>query len=145
MYVKMGNMTDGEQLLDTTNITRVSKEEESDDSSCLKEQDELSSLGARVSPWTEQLAREYGLALDEKGVIVEEVIPDGRAAGAGLLEGDLIRAVNQEPTPDLESFFNALQDKGTALLDVLRREVSVYLVIPEEEEKPLCKRLKDDG
>ena len=107
-------------------------------------QDETSNWGISVSPWTEQLSRKYGLESDGRGIIVEKVISGSQASKAGLMVGDLIRAVNQNPTPHLESFFDAMQNKGRVLLDVFRQGESIYLVIPEEDEKPLCKRLKED-
>ena len=57
---------------------------------------EISGLGARLSPITDETREKYKLAQDQKGVVVTEVTPDGNAAGRGLKPGDVIVEVQQE-------------------------------------------------
>lgn len=144
LYIKLGSLILGDQIWNAKNLVQANFEEELSYSACSRMQDETSDWGISVSPWTEQLSRKYGLESDGRGIIVEKVISGSQASKAGLMAGDLIRAVNQNPTPHLESFFDAMQNKGRVLLDVFRQGESIYLVIPEEDEKPLCKRLKED-
>ena len=145
MYIKMGSLITDDQIWNGKNLAQANFEQGSTHSSGLKTGDQISTWGMSLAPWTEELARRYGLESSEKGIIVEKVIPDSKASKAGLMAGDLIRALNQKPTPNLKSFFDVLQKEGRALLDVSRQGQSVYLVIPQEDDKPLCKRLKEDG
>ena len=58
---------------------------------------EISGLGARLSPITDDLRDRFKLSQDQKGVVVTDVMPDGAAAGRGLKPGDVIVEVQQEP------------------------------------------------
>ncbi len=145
MYIKMGSSITNDQIWNGKNLAQTNFGEESTCSSSLKMGDQISTWGMSLSPWTEELAQRYGLVSDEKGVIVKKVIPDSKASKAGLIVGDLIRALNQKPTPDMESFFDVLQTEERVLLDVSRQGESIYLAIPEEDDKPQCKRLKENG
>ena len=58
---------------------------------------EISGLGARLSPITDDLRDKFKLSQDQKGVVVTDVIADGTAAGRGLKPGDVIVEVQQEP------------------------------------------------
>src|SRR5579864_1605069 len=50
-----------------------------------------------------------GLGLDrEDGVIIEDVVPDGPAAGAGLMPGDIVLSVNEKLVQDIRQFALAL-------------------------------------
>jgi len=57
---------------------------------------EISGLGARLSPITDDLRDKFKLSQDQKGVVVTDVMPDGNAAGRGLKPGDVIVEVQQE-------------------------------------------------
>jgi len=57
---------------------------------------EISGLGARLSPITDDLRDKFKLSQDQKGVVVTDVMPDGTAAGRGLKPGDVIVEVQQE-------------------------------------------------
>ncbi len=57
---------------------------------------EISGLGARLAPITDDLRDKYKLSQDQKGVVVTDVMPDGTAAGRGLKPGDVIVEVQQE-------------------------------------------------
>ncbi len=57
---------------------------------------EISGLGARLSPITDDLRDKFKLSQDQKGVVVTDVVPDGTAAGRGLKPGDVIVEVQQE-------------------------------------------------
>ncbi len=58
---------------------------------------EISGLGARLAPITDDLRDKFKLSQDQKGVVVTDVMPDGAAAGRGLKPGDVIVEVQQEP------------------------------------------------
>ncbi len=54
-------------------------------------------LGVAVEPLTPQLANRLEVPRDIDGVVVTDIDPDGRAADAGLREGDVIRQVDGKP------------------------------------------------
>lgn len=58
---------------------------------------EISGLGLRLSPITDELRGKYQIGQDQKGVVVTDVVSDGTAAGRGLKPGDVIVEVQQEP------------------------------------------------
>ena len=57
---------------------------------------EVSGLGARLAPLTDELRDKFKIGADQKGVVVTDVTPDGAAAGRGLKPGDVIVEVQQE-------------------------------------------------
>ena len=72
-----------------------------------------------MAPLTPELATRYSLPKDAKGVVVEDVNPDGRAADAGLQAGDLIQQVNRQPVGNVEDLRTAVHrsaDKPVLLL-----------------------------
>ena len=64
--------------------------------------DDKAALGVSVAPLTPDLARRYNAPRDGKGLVVEEVNPNGRAADAGIREGDIIEQVNRQPVQTVE-------------------------------------------
>ncbi len=65
-----------------------------------------------------------------KGVVVENVTPNGEAAAAGLRAGDVIVAVDRHPVHNLAQFKNALSHyKGTLLLTVRRGNTAFFVTI----------------
>jgi serine protease Do len=81
--------------------------------------DDKASLGISVTPLTPELAARSGLPKDAKGVVIQQVNPDGRAAGAGIQPGDVILEVNRQPVEDVEELRTAVRrssDRPTLLL-----------------------------
>jgi serine protease Do len=81
--------------------------------------EDKTALGVSVAPVTPELATRYSLPKDAKGVVVEDVNPDGRAADAGLQAGDLIQQVNRQPVGNVEDLRTAVHrsaDKPVLLL-----------------------------
>ena len=86
--------------------------------------------GAEVASATPDLLDNAGQPANVKGVIVMNVKLGSGAEEAGLLAGDLIRAVNQQPTPDLAAFKSAAAKvdlKQGVVLDVLREGHPLFL------------------
>jgi serine protease Do len=57
---------------------------------------ELSGLGLKLAPITDDSRSKYSLNADQKGVVVTDVAPGGAAAQKGLKAGDVIVEVQQE-------------------------------------------------
>lgn len=86
--------------------------------------------GARISALTPALAQNYGQPSDAAGVIVAEVESGSQAEEMGLAPGDIIRAVNQDPTPDVAAFTRAssrVKLSEGVVLDILRQGRPFYL------------------
>lgn len=80
-------------------------------------------LGVAVVPLTPELASRSGLERDAKGLVVQDVDPNGRAAVAGIQPRDVIQEVNRTPVDSVDSLRAALasaSDRPVLLL--VRRE-----------------------
>ena len=71
--------------------------------------------------------------MDTRGVVVEDVDPDGPAARAGLRRSDIILEANRKELENLEGLEKALQmsDENVVLL-LQRGESTLYLAIERE-------------
>ena len=81
--------------------------------------DDRAALGVAVSPLSPDVASRAGLAKDARGVVVQQVNPDGRAADAGIEAGDIILEVNRQPVQSVEELRSAVRraaEKPTLLL-----------------------------
>jgi S1-C subfamily serine protease len=76
-------------------------------------------LGVSVAPLTPDMASRAGVPRDTRGLMVQDVDPDGRAASAGIRPGDVIVEVNQKPVgsvADLRSAVRGASDRPLLLL-----------------------------
>jgi serine protease Do len=88
--------------------------------------------GLDVQELTPPLARRLGV--DEPGVVVARVEPDGMAAHAGLRAGDVIVEVNRRPVASIADFAAALEPGDRpALLLVRRGEASVFVLLARSQ------------
>ncbi len=69
-------------------------------------------LGVAVEPLTPQLADRLQVPRDTDGLVVTDIDPDGRAADAGLREGDVIRQVDGRPVRSAAELRSALSGKA---------------------------------
>jgi S1-C subfamily serine protease len=76
-------------------------------------------LGVSVAPLTPELASKVGVPKDVRGLLVQEVNPDGRAAQAGIQAGDVIQEVNRKPVQTVDELRAAVRgttDRPTLVL-----------------------------
>jgi Do/DeqQ family serine protease len=87
--------------------------------------------GMAVEPMTPQVADRLQLPRGTTGLVVTGVDPGGRAADAGLREGDVIRQVNGKPVRSAGELRGAVGDGGgrPALLLVQRGESTFFTTI----------------
>src|SRR5213075_2417753 len=81
--------------------------------------DDSAALGVSVAPLTPELAQRLGAPKDASGLVVQDVNPDGRAADAGIQEGDIIQSVNRQPVKTVDELRTAIgrtTDKPALLL-----------------------------
>jgi serine protease Do len=88
-------------------------------------------LGVTVEPLTPQLAERLQMPRDIDGVVVTDMNPDGRAADAGVREGDVIRQVDGKPVRSAAELRSALSGKADrpALVLVQRGNNSFFATI----------------
>ena len=71
------------------------------------------------------------VAPDKRGLVVEEVDPEGRAADAGIRSGDVIQEVNRQPVKSIEDLRAAVRkssDRPTLLL-INRQGSDLYVTV----------------
>jgi hypothetical protein len=95
-------------------------------------------LGLEVIPLTPELAKEYGIAKGESGVLVDEITLE--SAESGILAGDMVQAIDGRPTPDLRAFFLAtqrVQEQERASVAVSRRSEKMTFFMEARNTKIL--------
>jgi serine protease Do len=116
--VRDGSKRDVTVKLDEASADRSVRRSESDATP-----EDKSALGVSVAPLTPELANRFNLPKDAKGVVVQDVNPDGRAADAGIQAGDVIEQVNREPVNSVEELRTAVRrTSGKPVLLLLNRE-----------------------
>jgi serine protease Do len=81
------------------------------------------SLGVAVAPLNAEIAQQLGLPRTARGLVVQDVQPDSRAASAGIQEGDVIQEVNQQPVQTVDALRSAVKQGGNRpLLLLVNRE-----------------------
>jgi Do/DeqQ family serine protease len=88
-------------------------------------------LGVSLVPLTADMAARAGLQKDARGLVVEDVSPDGRAAKAGIERGDIIQEVNRQPVQTVEELRAAIRRTSDrpALLLVHRGERDLFVTV----------------
>ena len=90
-----------------------------------------SDLGFNVEALSPEIAKQLGLAADEKGVIVSRVDSEGAAAKAGLSRGDLVKEINRQPIENSDDFNAVIKEtkSGDTLQLLIKRSRGGYQVI----------------
>ena len=100
-------------------------------------------IGVSVRNITRTLASGLGLDRDE-GVVIEDVIPEGPAASAGLTPGDIVLSVNEKRVENIRQFALALYPFAVgekAVLEIQRGKQTISYQIPVIEKQDLQERL----
>ncbi len=108
--------------------TRDSKSESSPRKPSMEK--EKTWLGAHVVPLTSELAESFRQPAEAEGVVITDVDQGSQAEEMGISPGDILRAINQIPTPDITSFSKASREinlKDGLVLDILRQGRPLYL------------------
>ena len=83
-----------------------------------------------VRELTPELASRFGVGARERGVLIVQVRPGGKAEEAGLKEGDLILEVNRQPTVTVKAYERvaAKLGKNQAVLLLIKRQGRPFFV-----------------
>jgi len=86
-------------------------------------------LGMELSDITPQLAGQLGVS-PGMGVLINSVAPDGQADRAGLMRGDIIISINQQPVRSVQEFNTrvAQMPEGTRLVLLVQRGSTTFWV-----------------
>ncbi|MFP4032940.1 MAG: DegQ family serine endoprotease [Desulfococcaceae bacterium] len=92
-------------------------------------------LGLRLTELDEETARRLGYDEDEEGVLVTGVQSGGKAAQAGIRQGDLIVEINRKPVPDIAEFkkiYESVNSGGTVNFLVRRGRGGMVVISMEK-------------
>jgi len=88
-----------------------------------------------------------GLGLDrEDGVVIEDVLPEGPAASAGVMPGDIVLSVNEKRVQNIRQFALALYSFAVgenARLEIQRGKQTISYQIPVSEKQDVQERLAE--
>ena len=91
--------------------------------------EDKTSLGVAVTPLTPELAERAKASKNARGLLIEDVNPNGRAADAGIQAGDVIQEVNRQPVKSVDELKAALkQSSGRPTLLLIQRQGSDIFV-----------------
>jgi serine protease Do len=102
-------------------------------------------IGVSTRNITPALASGLGLDRDD-GIVIEDAIPGGPAASAGLMPGDIVLSVNEKRVENIRQFALALYPFAVgekATLEIQRGKQSISYQIPVSEKQDLQERLAD--
>ncbi|MGR3318337.1 MAG: trypsin-like peptidase domain-containing protein [Candidatus Anammoxibacter sp.] len=91
---------------------------------------EIEWAGMEVKAITPQLAQRFGIAKGTHGVVVIE--PEGIAAAAGIMMGDIVIGINRKPIDNMADFSETIGNVNITdgvLFDVLRQGKPLYITM----------------
>ncbi len=92
-----------------------------------------SDWGFEVSNLTPQIAEQLGLPREARGVVIQDIDPDGPAADAGLRRGDIVLEANQREIDGIDVLKKAIDDDDTNVVLLIRRgESTLYIAIERD-------------
>ncbi len=113
--------------LDEATASKATRERDSEPSAS----DDKTSLGVAVAPLTPELAERAHASKDARGLVVEDVNPNGRAADAGIQAGDVIQEVNRQPVKSVDDLKAALKKSSErpTLLLIQRNGSDIFVTV----------------
>ena len=83
-----------------------------------------------MAPLTPDMAQQLH-AKNAQGLVVEDVDPDGRAADAGIRQGDIIESVNRQAVKSIEDLRAAIKRTADrpALLLINRQGNEIFVTV----------------
>lgn len=99
------------------------------------DQSAKSVLGLAIAPIDDRFREQSGLAVDEGGVVVADVMRDGPSASQGIRAGDIITAVGFRPITGVDDLRKELDriidsDQTAIVLKVVRQGAARFVAVP---------------
>lgn len=90
-------------------------------------------LGMTIAPITDDIAKQLGVRIGEKGVVVIGFTRDSKAYNSGLKEGDIIKAINGKTINNMDDFkkFAENTNQTSAYTITLKRAKMTYVITVE--------------
>ena len=122
---------DGKPQTLSVKLDEKQAEREASARGATSDRDDKAALGINVAPLTPELAARVGLPRTAKGVFVQDLDPNGRAADAGLERGDVIEQVNRQTVQTVDELRAAVRRSSDrpVLLLVTREGKSIYVTV----------------
>ncbi len=88
-------------------------------------------LGIRVSKITPEIARQFNITSEAKGVMVVAIRPNSKASEAGLTAGDIIKEINRTGITTADEYHNRIKKikKGKSIEMLIKRINAGFIVI----------------
>jgi S1-C subfamily serine protease len=98
-------------------------------------------MGVGAQPVTPELAEQFHIPKDSKGVVVDDLTADGPAEKAGIKQGDVIVSVNGRPVEtqdDLRLTISEMAPGTPAMVSIVRdgKDMTVKVILGQKEERP---------
>ncbi|MBU3947978.1 MAG: Do family serine endopeptidase [Proteobacteria bacterium] len=125
--VKINILRDGKEKIFNVEIAKRTDGKIASKTDSLKgEPDEI---GIRVANLTPEIARRYDIS-EKEGVIVIAIDPDGKAAEAGIVPGDIIKEINHQSVKTVREYTEVLNKVKNKPLDIfLWRDKGGYVLV----------------
>ncbi len=126
--VKIKILRDGKEKIVNVEIAKRMDEKIASARDSLK--GEVSDIGIRVANLTPEIARRFDIS-EKEGIIVVAVDPDGKAAEAGIVSGDIIKEINHYPVKSVKEYADVLNKikKDKTLEIFLWRDNIGYILV----------------
>jgi serine protease Do len=124
-------LRDGTEKRLTVKLDEANPEKMARGRDSVPDSDDKTALGVSVAPLTPELAARAKAPKDAKGLFVEDVNPDGRAAAAGIQAGDIIQEVNRQTVNSVDDLRTAMK-KSTdkpALMLINRQGNDIFVTV----------------
>jgi serine protease Do len=124
-------LRDGSEKHLTVKLDEANPEKMARGRDSVPDSDDNTALGVSVAPLTPELAARAKAPKDAKGLLVEDVNPDGRAAAAGIQAGDIIQEVNRQTVNSVDDLRAAMKKSAArpALMLINRQGNDLFLTV----------------
>lgn len=133
--VKLEVLREGTVLIIEIELTQLKEKKEEE----LAKSETVSSWrGMTVQMLTPELAKHFGLATGEKGVLISEVTPGSLAHKVQLRVGDIIKEINHriiESLADFNKIVKQVSKKDDAMLVIKRGQLAFFVILEGEEKE----------
>jgi serine protease Do len=124
-------LRDGNEKRLSVKLDEANPEKSARNRDSVPDSDDKTALGVSVAPLTPELAARAKAPKDVKGLFVEDVNPDGRAAAAGIQAGDIIQEVNRQAVSSVDDLRTAMKKTSDRPMLVLinRQGSDLFLTV----------------